>query len=300
MWQLYVLGSLFASATENVIEKASIIKNIAVDFFIASFWRPFLFFVVTALIGIIGVVGPLHFSFHWTILLLAPFGATASLFYTYTLKHVEITNASAIAYAAPIVFLFIDSKIFHNGFPFAVVAGIFLLVLGGIGFSLDATTRKLKSELTPKVWGILLFGLVWTGFEAYAFKYLNSIQGVNGVSFFASMWLLVSAILFVVVIAKGKANLLASKATFAYVKQSLMSKTLDATSTVLWAQAIAFATVAQVSALDALYPLIIFAMAAIVQGIFRVKLDEKLDRRHVFLKIIATIMLVAGAFLIGA
>jgi drug/metabolite transporter (DMT)-like permease len=299
MWQLYVLGSLFASATENVIDKASLLGNIAVDFFVASFWRPLLFFIVTVVIGLFGWVGVLHFSFYWGIIALAPIGAFSSLFYTYVLQKVEVTSATAITYIAPILFLFIDAKFLHNGFPLKVVMGIVLLVLGGIGFSINATTRKLKTELTPLVWGMLAFSVFWTGCEAYLFKYLNATQGINGVSFFSSLWLLTSVVLLLIVLLKGKTALLFKKTSRTYAKQSLVSKTFDAISTVLWAQALTFVAVSQVSAYDALYPLILFVLVLVVQGIFKRNLNEKLDRQHIVWKIVATACLVVGAVLVG-
>lgn len=299
MWQLYVLGSLIASATENVIDKASLLGNVAVDFFVASFWRPFLFFIVTVIIGLLGWVGVLHFSFYWGILLLAPIGAFSSLFYTYVLQKVEVTSATAITYVAPILFLFIDAKLLHNGFALKIIIGIILLVLGGIGFSINATTRKLKKELTPLVWGMLAFSVFWTGCEAYLFKYLNTTQGINGVSFFSSLWLLTSVVLLLIVLFKGKMALVFNSTSRTYAKQAFVSKTFDAVSTILWAQALTFVAVSQVSAYDALYPLILFVLVLVVQGIFKRNLNEKLDRQHIVWKVVATICLVIGAILVG-
>lgn len=128
MWQLYVFGSLFASATENVIDKVAIIGNTSVNFSVATFWRAFLFFIATVLIGLSGWLGPLHFHFYWSILLLAPIGIFQSSFYTYLLQKVELTSTTAIAYLAPFFFLLIDAKILHTGFSPAMMLGIFLCV----------------------------------------------------------------------------------------------------------------------------------------------------------------------------
>lgn len=171
---------------------------------------------------------------------------------------------------------------------------------GGIGFSLDAKTLRLKSELNKYVWGIFLFGLLWTGSQAYLFKYLNATYAVNGVSFFASMWLIVSVALFLVVIFRGKFRLLLNKPSRAYIKRASLSKSCDAVSTVLWAQALTLVAVSQVGALEAFYPLILFLLVVIVQSIFKINLNEQLDRKHLVWKIFATVCLVIGGYLISA
>lgn len=299
MWQLYLFGSLIFSATENIIDKASFVKNVSVDFFVATFWRPFIFFIVTILIGFLGLVGPLHLSFYWGIILLAPIGVFSSIFYSYLLQKVELTSTTTVTYIGPILFLLIDSKVLNTAFSLKIVIGVILLVLGGIGFSINATTRRLKSELTPLVWSMLAFSIFWTGCEAYLFKYLHNTQGINGVSFFASLWLVISVILFIILCLKGRVKLLTNKTSHTYAKQAFISKTCDATSTVLWAQALTFVAVSQVSAFDAFYPLILFILIVIAQEIFNIKLKEILDRQHFILKTIATICLVVGAFLVS-
>lgn len=297
MWQLYVLGSLVFNSAENVIDKNALVENTRVDFWVATFWRPFLFFIATAAIGLLGWLGPLHFFFHWTILLLAPVGAFSSIFYTYLLQKVELTATVAATYITPFLFLFIDTTFLHTPLTVWQILGIILLVLGGLGFSLDGETRRFKKELTLPVWGMFAFGVFWSGSEAYLFKYLNAAYGLNSVSFFATMWLIASAVLLVLVFVRGKSRLLLRKPGLAYVRRSAVSKSCDATSSVLWAQALPLAAVSQVSAFEAFDPLILFVMVVLAQGLLRLQLREKLSRDHVLWKLGAVCLLIAGGWL---
>jgi drug/metabolite transporter (DMT)-like permease len=300
MWQLYAFGSLVASAGENIIDKVSLVKNIAVDFLVASFWRSFFFFLITVLIGLLNFnFGPLHFSFNWLILLLAPIGVFSSIFYTYLLKKVEITSTTTFAYLAPILFLLIDSRVLHTVFSLRIIIGVILLAIGGVGFSINAKTRQFKPELTKSAWGMLLFNVFWAGCLAYFFKYLNMTEGLNGVSFFSSLWLVISLILLILICFKGKLSLLLTQSNRVYIKQAFLSKTFDAISTLLWAQALILVAVSRVSAFEALFPLILFILVAIAQSVFKLELQEKLDYENFILKVCATFCLVLGGFLVS-
>src|ERR1035437_8820408 len=207
MWQLFAFGSLFAMAGENIIDKASLVNNAKVDFLVASFWRSFFFFLIISLIGLINFhFGALQFSFNWLILLVAPLGVLSSIIYTFLLKKVELTSTTAFAYFAPIFFFLIDSIVLLNNFPLRIIIGIILLVIGGIGFSINPRTKQVKVELTKMVWWSLLFNIIWAGCLAYLFKYLNITQGLNGVSFFSSLWFIISLLLLIVICFKGNLN----------------------------------------------------------------------------------------------
>jgi drug/metabolite transporter (DMT)-like permease len=139
------------------------VQNVTIDFFVASFWRPFLYVVTVVVIGLLGILGPLHFTFYWSIIALAPFGIFTTLFYTYLLQRVELTSMGAVAYITPLIFLFIDSDIVHVGLSQMQILGIFLLVAGGIGFAVDWKTFRFKPELDWRVWCMFIFGIAWGG-----------------------------------------------------------------------------------------------------------------------------------------
>jgi len=299
MWQLFALGALFFTAGENVADKAALVNHRSVDSDVASFYRPLLFFLVISAVGLSGWLGPLQFVFPLSIWLFTPVAMFASIFYTYLLKKIEVTSIGAAAYLAPFLFLFIDTHLLQTHFTALQILGILLLILGGIAFSLDGRTRRVKPELTWAVWAIFIFNLCYSGTEAYLFKSLNTSQGVNSPSFFASLWLLASLGLFLIVILKGKSHLLGHPSVRAYIPRVTLSKSFDAMSSLLWGQALIFATVSQVSAFDATFPLVLFVVVVVAQNLFGVNLKEKLDRDHVVWKAGAIILIVFGGLLAG-
>lgn len=299
MWQLYALGAAVAAAAEMVIDKAALVRNVQVDFYVASFWRPLMFFVAVMLIGLTGILGPFQLFPHWGILLLAPFGILTALFYTYMMKHVELTSIEAAAYIAPFIFLFIDTHYVHASLKLIQILGICLLVIGGFVFTIDWKTWQFKPELDWRVWSMFLFGIAWSGAEAYLFKYLNASYAISGATFFGTLWFIVSICLLVPIIFLRKTRLLFAPSSVIYIAQSFASKSFDALCSVLWAQALIFAAVSQVSAFDAIYPLTLFILVLVVQGVFRISLKEKLDRSNLGWKVAATVLLVVGGFLVS-
>ncbi|MDB4992193.1 MAG: hypothetical protein JWL75_438 [Parcubacteria group bacterium] len=297
MWQLYTLGAIAAEAIETIFDKAAIVRNVRIDSLVASFWRAFLFTVCTALIGVIGIAGPLHPFFHWSLILMALIGSCTSLTYTYVLKRVEITNISSIAYLAPVLLLFIDTNIAGTHLEQNQIIGVLLLVLGGIMFTLDMKTFRFKKELSWVVWLIFLFNLAYGAAEAYLFKHLNSAYGVDGVSFFSSFWLLSSIYILILVIVKGKLPLVFARSNRVFIAQTSVGKSFDAITTILWAQALTLAAVSQVSSFSSIYPLMLLIFVLLIQGALRIPLGERVDRSRLGWKVVATGFLVLGGFL---
>jgi hypothetical protein len=122
---------------------------------------------------------------------------------------------------------------------------------------------------------------------------------VNGVSYYSSLWLLGTVSLLAIVLLQGKGHLLLDKTSRSYVPRVAVSKTCDAASSVLSAQALSLAAVSQVSAFDALYPLISFTLVVVAQGLFKMRLNEKLYPAHVVWKAGAVGLLVAGSVLVA-
>ena len=299
MWQLYMLASLFANAGENVLDKNVLLSVRSIDPDIASFYRPFLFSVMTAAVGFLGWFGPLGLFFHPAIFLLAPFAALLSILYTYLLRHVEVTSIGTAAYLTPFVFLFIDIGILHVHLSSLQIFGILCLVSGGIAFSIDSKTHRLKPELTRAVWTIFLFNILYGGAELYAFKYLNRAYGVNSPSFFTSLWLLASVCILIFVILRGKSRLLKGRSVRLFLPRTVLSKFFDGMYALLLGQAVILAAVSQVNAFEALFPLVLFAVTGTAQAILKMPLHEKLDRSRFVWKFGAACLLVLGGYLVA-
>ena len=225
------------------------------------------------------------------------------------MRRVEVTSIGAIYYLAPFLFLAIDSKIVHVSLSGGEVAGIFLLVLGGLGFAIDGKTHRLKRELSPMVWGLFLFSILYTGVEGYLFKYLNVHETMNAVSFVASYGIVgpsghaglgsvATAGMGCILAYQGKWHLLHGGPARAYVPYISLSKIFDALNTILWTEALVFAAVSQVSAMEALEPLVLFVVTAGLQGLMRFHMQEKLDIKRLHWKALSVSMLVLGGMLI--
>lgn len=299
MWQLFELGALFTSAAQDVVDKFAIVRSHSIDTVIASFYRTVFFFLATVVIGLLGFLGDIRFFFHWQVFLFAPLCVASSLLWTYILKNVEVLTISAISYLAPLLYLVIDTRLLAMHFTTSQVIGVFLLVAGGISFSIDGETFRFKPELTRKVFAALLLTVFYNGAEAYFFKYLYSTYAVNGVSFYASLWVLSTAGLLGILLTQGKLRLLLDKNSRSYVPQIAVSKSCDAASSVLSAQALSLAAVSQVTAFDALYPLISFVLVVITQGFFKLPLKERLRFGHLLWKAGAVALLLIGSLLVA-
>ena len=300
MWQVYSFGSMLAGACESATDKAGVISGTAVDSYVATFVRTACFFIATVLVGLTGIIGELHFFWHWSIVFVALLGIISSLSYTYVLRRVEITEIVAAGYLASFLYLCIDTQILGVAFSTSQIWGVILLICGGIAFTLDGKTHRFQKNLTPAVIGaFLMMYVVYGGIDAYLFKYLNTTIGLNGVSFYASIWLIGLVFFFGLLLVKGRVRLLFSKQTAHYVPYAALGKSFDVFNSVWYATALSIATVSQVSAFNSLLPLLLFFVAAISQKELHVRLKEQLDPRRAPWKLGAVITLLVGGILVS-
>lgn len=293
---LYSLLGLFSNALENSFDKHSLLQESSLDYAVATFYRVFVYTLIITLVGLLGWAGGLRFLFDWKIVSFGVFGALNSLSYTYALRRIEVTNIGTIAYIAPVFFLLIDTALLHTPLSSLQILGVICLAVGGIGFSIDGATRRIKKELSLPVLSIFIFWLIYGGIEAYFFKFMNATQGVNATTFFTNVWAWSGVTLLILVLAQRKSLLLFTKSVSRFVTISVFSKSCDVGSTLFTAQALVLASVSQVTAMGALSPLVLFAVASLLQGIFRVSLNERLDRANFMWKFAMILLLVAGSF----
>lgn len=300
MWQSYALGSLLAGALESVSDKAGIVRDGGVDSYVASFYRAFFFLLAAIVVGMSGILGDMSFFFHWSYLPLALVSAIGTLLFTYLLRTVEITVLGAASYLAPFLFLALDTKIFGIELSQTQLLGIVLLVCGGLAFSLDGKTHHFRRDFGWKVWSAILFIYVFaTAFEAYLFKYLHTTYQVNAVTYYVYLVIPIVCILFCVLVWKGRFKQLFSPAAMTYLPYAALGKTFDTFNSMLYVTALGMATLSQVSAFNALMPLMIVIVALFAQGLFRVRLKEHLDTKRTGWKLSAAVVLVVGGLLVG-
>jgi drug/metabolite transporter (DMT)-like permease len=300
MWQSYAFGSLLAGAFENAADKAGIVHDAGVDSYVASFYRAFFFLCAAAIVGATGLLGDLSFFFHWSFLPLAVITSISTLLFTYLLRTVEVTVIGAAAYLAPFLFLILDTKLFGTQLSQIEMLGIVLLVCGGLAFSLDGKTHHFRRDIGWKVWGAILFIYVFsTAIEAYLFKYLHAAYEVNAVTYYVYSTIPGVLILLAVLVGKGRTRMLFDRGARAYIPYAALGKSFDSFNSILYMMALGMATLSQVSAFNALMPLMVVVVALFVQGLFGFRLKEHLDMKRTGWKFSAAVVLVVGGLLVG-
>jgi uncharacterized membrane protein len=297
MWQLDVLGSLFASAGESVVDKVAFATDKRVDSMVATFWRIAFYTIFTIAIGLAGFLGGVHFLFAPIIWLVALAGIINSLFYTYLLRHIEVLGIGAMSYLAPFLFLAIDSKVLHTSLSAGAISGIVLMVLGGFAFAIDGKTHHFNRSWSPIVWIMFIYSALYIGIEGYSFKYAYATYHVGSIGFCASYGIVMALGLLLVVFFQGKSKLLFARASRKYLPRITVSKAFDAVSTILWTQALVYAAVSQVSAMESLEPLVLFVATFVAQDVLRMRVEEKFGRGRLKWKATAIALLVLGGVL---
>ena len=298
MWQAYAVGSLVGNALENVIDKAAFVRDAHVDDIVATFWRQIAFFVLTLAVGIAGWMGPIHFFFSWELFGMCMLTVLSALAYTYMLRHVEVTGIALETYFLPLVFLVIDVPLILVSFSATQIFGIVLLSLGGFAFAYNVHTHRMRREYSLIVWGIFALWMVHDGVQFYLFKHLNATEGVNEVSFYASAWAIVIAVLFMYVAARRRTHRLFSAPALKYIPMTAFAKMFDVAAALMWARALSGAAVSQVAAVGAMQPVVMLAVAFLVQKETRFNIREHLGRAHLPWKVGGVALLSLGTFLL--
>ncbi len=298
MWQFFALGALVFSAAETTADKIIMVADRSLDTLVSSFYRNFIFFILSFAIGLSGLAGALQFRFEWPLLAVIFLELIGSIFYTILLKRVEMTGAAAIGYIGPFLFLLADLFIFKASLDFLQIFGILLLIGGGVLFVIDPRTRRLKRQYSKYIVAILMLDIVISGVQYYVFKYYSAGEGLNEISYLVNVWFWVAAGLFLVTVFAKKWRLLFRTAAHKrYLQKTLISKSFDVGGALLWFHAISLAAVSQVNSLSAFEPLILLVVLFVAQQVFKFKADEDFSKVSVFQKIAATLILVVGAWL---
>jgi uncharacterized membrane protein len=297
MWQLYALAALFFQAGEEVVDKIVIVADLTIDTLVATFYRNLAYCAIAAVVGLTGVLGHMTLFLSWPVALVGALFIGSALFYTYLLKHVELTGASALGYSRPIIFLLVDILVLKAAFSGSQVMGLLLLIAGGLLFAINPLTHRLKPEYTKYVWLIFFFETLSYAAEFYVFKHYSN-QGLNEISYIFSTNLVMIAGLTLITVWKGTwKNFTSLLRHNHYLAKMLLSKGLDFTYVVFVYQALKLATVSQVSAMDAFYPLILLVSLYILQKDFKFKAGEKFDRTNLTQKTLGTAVLILGIWL---
>jgi drug/metabolite transporter (DMT)-like permease len=302
MWQLYSFLSLFSGATEETIDKATMIGSKAISHLNAAWIRNAISFGVSFFAAIIISRAFPSLVISVPIIILGILYGLNAITYTVLLKQVEITASSIITSFIPLVFLPIDLLILNHHFLPRQIIGVIILVLGGAIFFYRG--RNHESAITRKqillLISIFLFDALLVGFESYLFKdYFENLH-LSETNFLVNMWGVMFLFLTVLVIAFSlyKRKIPAIHLHKKYMQGSFFSKIADYGGSFFFLKALTISSTSQVTSMDVFYPLVLLLVVIGTQKNLKVNLEEYLDRRSLIPKICGVITICLGAFLV--
>lgn len=302
MWQAYSVLSSFFSAFEESIDKANIVRQKTIGLFAATWIRNVAYTVIAFFAALLIEGHGEKLLFTAPILMLGAVNAANSIFYTVLLQRLEITASGILFELTPFVFLFTDMYVTRSRLSPPEVLGIFLLVVGGWTFlgaksSIAAKDRKKKLAIG----GIFLFNLVYYGFYSYLFKYYSAYRHVTETRFLLSGGIATVFFLSIVCLASMvlQKRVPPRKHVVAHFTAiSFTSKIADYASSYFFLSALALASVAQVSAMESFYPVILMLVVIVLQGWMHVRMKERLDRKSLAHKLAGVVLISLGMYLV--
>lgn len=292
---------MFFAATEETIDKATMVGSKTIDLLSAAWIRNSLSFGISFLVAITMSGGAFP-----TIIISAPiiflgvlYGINA-ITYTFLLKKVEITTSSIMESFIPLVFLPIDLFIFGSHFFPRQIAGIFILVIGGIIFFYR---KKTNAALTKKqistLLSIFLFDALLIGSESYLFKDYFTNLHLSEMDFLVNVWGVMFLFLTILVLLRYlyTRKIPSIKMHKKYILGSLSSKILDYGGSFFFLKALTVASTSQVTSMKVFYPVALLFIVLGTQKKLRVNLEEYLDRKSLIPKVLGIIIICCGAYL---
>lgn len=301
MWQIYSLISLFFGATEETIDKATMVGSKTIDLLDAAWIRNTISFAISIVVAIlINRTFPVIFISLPIIILGILYGISA-ITYTVLLKQVEITASSIMTSFIPLVFLPIDLFILNTDFLLRQVIGIIVLVIGGIIFfyrKKSATTSITNKKIFILI-SIFLFDALLIGFEGYLFKDYFTNLHLSETNFLVNMWGVMFLFLTALVIGTAlyKRALPSIHLHKKYMQGSFFSKISDYGNSFFALKALSIASVSQVSSMTVFYPVALLVLVIGTQKKLKIDLEEFLDHGSLTPKICGVVIICLGAYL---
>ena len=302
MWQLFSLSSTFFAALEQSIDKANIVRQKAIGLLTATWIRTAAYSVIAYFAAYLLTGTAPYLALGILMIALGLVNAVNSYFYSVLLRKLEITTSGVLFNLAPLVFLFVDIVLLKKSLTLAEIAGILLLVAGGILFlGRKHLLAKFGKEKRLAVFGMFLFNIFYTGFYNYLFQYYSVHFHVSETNFLLSNGLttlvFITIGMFIMSLA-GKRVKSTAPVYLQYTGGSFASKMADYGSSFFLLYALADATVSQVSAMEAFFPIMLMFLVIFLQGGLHIKMHENIGRDVLAHKIAGVILISAGIFLV--
>ena len=302
MWQLYSLCAIVSNTLEETIDKATMLRSSTLDTVAAAWLRNIVVFGIAILAATLlqHSFPPIIASF--AIALWGFLYAVQAISYTFILKHVELTAASVTIGLLPLVFLPIDLFVTHAPISVMQIAGIIVLVAGGIVFFLrrDMREKLLTRSFLFMLLSLLTFDALIFGSESYIFKGYFAREGLMPASFLVSgmLYMCIFLTIFLAVHAlrmRGNISLLGA---WRYTRGSMLAKCADYGNIFFSLQALTIASVSQVAAMKVIHPVALLLVTMITQHTLKVNLDEMFTRDTIVQKTLGILLIVIGSFMI--
>ena len=300
MWQIYSLAALLFGATEETIDKATMVGSNAIDLLSAAWIRNSISFLISFTVVTVAVGAFPTMTLSVPFVLLGILNGIGAITYTILLKNVEITASSILESFIPLVFLPIDLFIFGAELLPRQIAGILVLILGGcIFFYRKRVNAALTKRQVVTLVSIFFFDALLIGFESYLFKdYFENLH-LSEMYFLVNMWgvtfLFLSCLMLVrSVYTRTVPSMAVHKS---YVFGSLFSKSLDYGYSFFFLRALTVASASQVTSMKVFYPIVLLGIVFGTQRKLGVDLEEYLDRKSLIPKILGIAIICFGAYL---
>jgi hypothetical protein len=300
MWQIYSLAALLFGATEETIDKATMVGSNAIDLLSAAWIRNSISFLISFTVVTVAVGAFPTMTLSVPFVLLGILNGIGAITYTILLKNVEITASSILESFIPLVFLPIDLFIFGAELLPRQIAGILVLILGGcIFFYRKRVNAALTKRQVVTLVSIFFFDALLIGFESYLFKdYFENLH-LSEMDFLVNMWgvtfLFLSCLMLVrSVYTRTVPSMAVHKS---YVFGSLFSKSLDYGYSFFFLRALTVASASQVTSMKVFYPIVLLGIVFGTQRKLGVDLEEYLDRKSLIPKILGIAIICFGAYL---
>ncbi len=300
MWQIYSLAALLFGATEETIDKATMVGSNAIDLLSAAWIRNSISFLISFTVVTVAVGAFPTMTLSVPFVLLGILNGIGAITYTILLKNVEITASSILESFIPLVFLPIDLFIFGAELLPRQITGIFVLILGGcIFFYRKRVNAALTKRQVVTLVSIFFFDALLIGFESYLFKdYFENLH-LSEMDFLVNMWgvtfLFLSCLMLVrSVYTRTVPSMAVHKS---YVFGSLFSKSLDYGYSFFFLRALTVASASQVTSMKVFYPIVLLGIVFGTQRKLGVDLEEYLDRKSLIPKVLGIAIICFGAYL---
>lgn len=279
---------------EEIIDKASLTtERIRLHPLTSSLVRNTLYFCFVTAAGVSGIFGQLTIQFRYEYPIVGVIWLINSLGYDYFMRKVELSQFTSVFYIIPLCFILIDVFLLNQSFTPIQFVSMGMLVLGAAIMTFFTSKRGMLNWESG-FW--LLVKVISEITFLYFFKNLSS-SGLNEISFLFNSWIYVVFGLSMLVCARN-VNMRSEsvRGLPIYISKMVVSKLFDFISGLLYLHAIAMATLSQVSALNAVSPIILLVLVKVFSYWYRPL--EDVSPRIFGIKLIGIAILCTGGLLI--